>query len=281
MRPSLYRILLLLVLALPVQAEEYLFYQPLNMDAALSDTQWRQIWQNSAQQGVQTLIVQWSAYGDERFGGADGWLAQALRQAQDSGLKLVIGLHMDPAYYQRLNELDSGGLDLYWQYQLGRSLAQSAIIREQWQLSPAGWYLPLELDDLHFAEQGRRQALHEHLQDFAGKLDAPLHLSAFTAGRLAPAVYSGWLQGIAALGIQVWWQDGAGTAAIAPAVRRHYAGALPCKIGIIREAFRQTSSPQQAFRAVPAEAEQADSCHPQALFELRYLPWGQSLQRPQ
>ena len=56
------------------------------------------------------MIVQWTAYGDSNFDGANGWLASSLRLAHEQGLKLVLGLSMDPAYYQRINELDSAGL---------------------------------------------------------------------------------------------------------------------------------------------------------------------------
>ncbi|AYC32037.1 DUF4434 family protein [Pseudomonas cavernae] len=277
MRRLLFGLCLLLALV-QARAEERLFYQPLNVDAALSQQDWTQLWQASAQQGVRTLIVQWSAYGDADFGGRDGWLAQSLRQARAQGLELVLGLYMDPAYYQRSNELDSAGLAAYWQYQLGRSLALQQRLRQDWQLPVAGWYLPLELDDLHFQAPERRQALQAQIKDFAGQLDAPLHLSAFSAGKLAPQTYAGWLAGLGELGIQVWWQDGAGTGSLAPLVRQAYERALPCTVGVVREAFRQTSAEGQPFRAVPAEPQALSAgCHAVALFELRYRPWGARL----
>ncbi|MDF3935741.1 DUF4434 family protein [Pseudomonas citronellolis] len=280
MRHCLYLIALLAALALPAQAEERLFYQPLNADAALDQAQWRQIWQASAAQGVRTLIVQWSAYGSDTFGGPGGWLERSLQQAHDAGLRLIVGLYMDPAYYRRLEELDGPGLETYWQYQLGRSLTQQRLLRRDWKLPVAGWYLPLELDDLHFLDEGRRQTLRRQLKDFAGQLDAPLQLSAFSAGKLAPAVYAAWLQDLTGLGIQVWWQDGSGTAALSPLARQAYAGALPCAVGIVQEAFRQTSAPGQPFRAEPAALQAAPGCHALAVFELRYRPWAGILRTP-
>ncbi|SDH39025.1 DUF4434 family protein [Pseudomonas panipatensis] len=276
------RLLLILCLltgfSLSLHAEERLFYQPLNADGALSQAQWRQLWQASAAQGVRTLIVQWSAYGNEQFGGPGGWLASALRQAHDSGLQIVMGLYMDPAYYQRLNELDGPGLESYWQYQLGRSLTQQRILRRDWQLPSSAWYLPMELDDLHFLDPARRQTLQRQLQDFARQLDAPLQLSAFSTGRLAPDAYAGWLQQIAGLGVHVWWQDGAGTGSLPARVRQAYASALPCRVGIVHEAFRQTNSQDQAFRAEPAPLPSASAdCHERAVFELRYRPWAKAL----
>lgn len=272
------RFLLIICLLLGVgvvRADERIFYQPLNVDAHLSQAQWRQIWQDTAKQGAHTVIVQWTAYGDSDFGGAKGWLASSLNIAREQGLALVLGLSMDPAYYQRIDELDSAELATYWQAQLGRSLAQQQRLRNEWKLAISGWYLPLELDDAHFQAADRRQSLQRQLKDLAARLNAPLHVSAFSAGKLAPQVNSQWLAALASEGIQVWWQDGAGTDRLPPVVRRGYADALPCSIGIVREAFRQVSAEGQAFRAEPATlATVAPGCHPTAVFSLRYRPWG-------
>lgn len=269
---------LALLFAAAVHADDRLFYQPLNVDASLSDAQWQQIWRASAAQGAKTLIVQWTAYGDSDFGGADGWLARSLKSAHDNGLQLVLGLYMDPAYYQRQSELDTPGLEAYWQHQLGRSLAQQRQISQHVKLPVAAWYLPMELDDWHFQAAERRQALQRQLKDFAGQLKAPLQLSAFSGGKLAPQVYGNWLGQIAGLGVQVWWQDGAGTGALPERVRQAYAAALPCSVGIVREAFRQTSAAGQPFHAEPAAPSAASNgCHASAVFEVRYRPWGKPM----
>lgn len=159
-------------------------------------------------------------------------------------------------------------------------MAQQRTLREQWQLPVAGWYLPMELEDQQFQAPERREALQRQLKEFRMRLDGPLHLSAFSAGKLAPSAYAGWLGDLAGLGIQVWWQDGEGTGALPARVRRAYAGALPCSIGIVREAFRQVSQPDQPFRAQPAEPARASGCHPDAVFSLRYRPWGKVLLAP-
>ncbi|MFJ2279785.1 DUF4434 family protein [Pseudomonas sp. NPDC087803] len=265
----------LLLGAVVVRADERVFYQPLNVDASLSQAQWQQIWQDTARQGARTVIVQWTAYGDSDFGGANGWLANSLKLAQQQGLQLVLGLKMDPAYYQRIDELDSAGLATYWQAQLGQSLAQQQTLRKDWKLPVSGWYLPMELDDFHFLAADRRATLQRQLKAFAGKLDAPLHISAFSAGKLAPTVNGQWLGELSGTDIQVWWQDGAGTGKLSPLVRDGYASALPCSVGIVREAFRQVSVEGQPFRAEPAVPDAASTgCHVNAVFSLRYRPWG-------
>ncbi|WP_442113913.1 DUF4434 family protein [Pseudomonas sp. NUPR-001] len=269
--------LILLALSLSAHADERVFYQPLNRDASLSQAQWQALWQATSAQGGKTLIVQWTAYGDSDFGGADGWLANSLRSAHEQGLQLVLGLYMDAAYYQRIDALDSPGLAAYWKAQLGRSLTQHATLQRDWKLPVAGWYLPMELDDVHFSDPLRRQALYSQLQAFQQRLDAPLHISAFSSGRMSPAANAGWLQQLGGIPSQVWWQDGAGTQRLTPWIRQQYLSALPCSIGLVQEAFRQTSAPGQPFRAVAASVQRPTHCHPAAVFSLRYRPWAKGL----
>lgn len=267
----------MLALCLPAVADQRLFYQPLNRDAAVTQSQWQQLWRATKAQGGTTLIVQWSAYGDSDFGGAQGWLANSLREAHAQGLELVLGLYLDPAYYQRIEELDGEGLNTYWKSQLGRSMSQYQQVRQHWQLPVAGWYLPMELDDLHFRDSSRREALYSQLQAFNRRLDKPLHISAFSAGKLAPRVNGAWLDQLAGLGLTVWWQDGAGTGRLPPLVRQRYEQALPCRVGVVREAFRQVSGPVQPFRAEPAPPKMSGGCHAEAVFALRYRPWARSV----
>ncbi|WP_063914245.1 DUF4434 family protein [Pseudomonas sp. p21] len=269
--------LCLLALCLPASADQRLFYQPLNRDANVTPAQWQQLWHATVAQGGKTLIVQWSAYGDSDFGGAQGWLANSLRSARAQGLQLVLGLYMDPAYYQRLDELDGEGLNSYWKAQLGRSLSQYQQLHQAWQLPVDGWYLPMELDDHHFREAERRDALHSQLQAFNRQLDKPLHISAFSAGKLSPRVNAAWLDQLAGLGLTVWWQDGAGTGRLPALVRQGYEQALPCRVGVVREAFRQVSKPGQAFRAEPAQPKTGGGCHAEAVFDLRYRPWARGV----
>lgn len=269
--------LMLLALCLSAHADEQVFYQPLNRDAQVSPSQWQALWKATKAQGGKTVIVQWSAYGDSDFGGANGWLANSLRAAHEQGLHLVLGLYMDAAYYQRITEPDSAAFAAYWKTQIARSLAQQRALRQDWKLPVAGWYLPMELDDLHFREADRRKVLYSQLQALTAKLDAPLHISAFSAGHLSPAANAAWLEQLAGLKMQVWWQDGAGTGRLASMVRDQYLAALPCAIGIVREAFRQTSKEGQAFTAIAAAPQHTASCHPSAVFSLRYRPWAKGV----
>ncbi|MCC5882453.1 MAG: DUF4434 domain-containing protein [Halomonas sp.] len=262
------------LLALSAHADEHLFYQPHNSDAALSDSEWQTLWRSTVEHGVETLIVQWTRHGDDDFGGSDGWLAVTLRAAQREGLGLILGLRHDPEYYNILP--DDQRFASYWYQQSSHGLAQHEALGE-WGLDVEGWYMPLELDDYLFENPATRRELETQLRSLASRLDRPLHISAFTGGILSPDVYARWLGELADAGIQVWWQDGHGTQALPLPVREAYAEALDCRIGIVREAFVQISEPDAPFQAIPGEPAQVPACHPSAVFSLRYRPWADML----
>jgi hypothetical protein len=267
------------VLNRPVAAET-IFYQPLNRDGSLGPQQWQQIWKQARAHGFDRVIVQWSAYGDERFE-QDDWLLTSLTEAHRQGLTLVIGLAADPTYFQTV--LQPGWKDRfndYWAALQRQSLAQQQRLLprlSQRGLPVAGWYLPAELSDRLFAETTRRDAIRSQLQLLAARLDKPLHISAYSTGQLSPTANGAWLQQLQDAGLQVWWQDGEGIAELPALMRQTYLQALPCPVGIVREAFRQTSAAGAPFTAVPATPQPPVACHPNAVFALQYLPWAGAL----
>lgn len=269
------RWILLLMLAVwpPAHADGVLFYQPLNVDARLHATQWQSILDGSRAAGVDTLVVQWARHGESDFGGVEGWLVGLLRKAHAEGFKLVLGAHYDPAYYPRMTEAHAAPME--WYQWLARSLELQRWLGTHAGFEPQGWYLPMELDDRLFADPALREALARQLKVFGDLLGAPLHVSAFSAGVLPPAAYAAWLDSLPVE--QVWWQDGRGTGSLPADILEAYRKALPCRIGIVAEAFRAVSAADAAFAAVPAEPRLDTGCHPRAVFSLRYRPWGAPL----
>lgn len=266
-------ILLLLTVWPPAHADGVLFYQPLNVDASLDQGQWQTILDESRQAGVDTLVVQWTQHGESDFGGADGWLLALLRRAQSDGFKLVLGVHYDPAYYQRMKEGQAAPME--WYQWLAKSLELQRWLRSHAGLEPQGWYLPMELDDRLFAEAALRGVLSRQLKAFRDLLDGPLHVSVFSAGVLPPAAYAAWLDSLPV--DQVWWQDGRGSGSLPADILEAYRSALPCHIGIVAEAFRAVSGADAQFAAVPAAPHLDTGCHPRGVFSLRYRPWGAPL----
>jgi hypothetical protein len=274
---------MLLLWPTALKAAQTVFYQPLNGDRSLNAEQWRGLWQQTRAQGYGRVIVQWSAFGDERFD-QNNWLLESLMEAHRQGLSLVIGLAADPAYFQTV--LQPGWKDSfagYWATLQRQSLAQHQRLQPllvQKQLPVEGWYIPAELSDRLFAERKRRVETRDQLLLLAQRLNRPLHVSAYSNGQLSPEANALWLSSLEQAGLQVWWQDGEGLHDLPAPARQAYLQALPCAIGVVREAFRQVSAPGAPFAAVPAPPQPPVPCHPDAVFELRYLPWAGQLLTP-
>lgn len=266
-------VLCICLLATAARGDTALFYQPLNVDATVSVESWDRMLHRAREAGVDTLVVQWTRHGPSDFGGARGWLLQRLRAAEASGLQLVVGLYYDPRYYDRMARGE--GVEASWYHWLDASLRQQHWLRSHAGLSPVAWYLPLELDDRLFARDSDRDVLASQLAVFREELDAPLHVSAFSAGVLAPERYADWLQDLPVE--RVWWQDGRGTGALTPEALDAYRERLDCNIGVVAEAFVQNADSTFAFSAEPAAPRLDTGCHPRAVFSLRYLPWGRAL----
>lgn len=256
------------------QAADTLFYQPQNADASLSAADWEKLWEKTRDNGVSELIVQWTRLDENDFGGADGWLANALRSAEKEGLDLVLGLAHESDYYEVLP--NPRRFPTYWHQLLSRSLKQRERLIEDWRISVKGWYLPQELDDWLFRETETRAELTSQLVSMMGHLSQPLHISAFSGGFLAPERFAEWLSALVDQGAHVWWQGGRGTRTLPPLIREAYESSMPCRIGIVREAFQRTSPPEEVFAAKPMPFESAASCHEVAVFSLRYRPWAQT-----
>lgn len=264
---------LLSVLSWPAVANNTLFYQPLNADARVSPAQWQSLWAATAEAGFSHVIVQWTRHGDSDFGGANGWLMQSLRQAETTGLRLVLGLHYDPQYYERVQQKHR--THEHWRDWLLTGVRQQRWLEEHSGLAAEGWYIPMELDDQLYRDAVLRKTVNSVLAAYTQSSQLPTHISTFSAGQLSPEIYAKWLHSIPV--DQVWWQDGRGTRALPDDILDSYRKALSCDVGIIHEAFLQTSKPEAEFSAASTTPDLHDSCHRPAIFSLRYQPWSKPL----
>lgn len=289
-------ILAVWLLALPVQARPAtVFYQPQNRDARLADSDWQTLFRTVRQAGFDTLLVQWTRWGEEDFGGRDGWLARAVEQARDAGLAINLGLYADPQFFRWIQQ-DGTELDI----ELARYARETLATARAWSASGTvqAWYLPAELDDLHWQQAGKRARLMATLSAIRSGLPATLHpagISAFFTGQSSPAQLQRWYGELQQQGWQVWVQDGAGTRALPAAQRKSYLDALfacPQRAGtpaLVLEAFRQTSTADAPFAAIPAspaqwqaQTRETRSLCPSAtgVFSLRYLPQASGYLQP-
>ncbi len=262
----------------PPNRTKAVFYQPLNRDISVTNEQWLYLVEDVKRQGIDTVVVQWNRYGNEKFGGGHGWLSSNLTQFTEEGLTVWLGLYSDPEYFQRihttadeqkqyLNEYVTLLLDNYRSWNHWITNHNSHV---------EGLYLPFEISDYDFDTPEKKAQLHTVLEALSKQYDEPLMISVYLSGQLSPQGVAKWLNQLKTLDIDIYVQDGRGTKLIEDAAWTNYSKEIVCEIGLIREAFIQTN--QMPFEAKSIDVNQfselltEDSCHNKVLFSLRYLP---------
>lgn len=279
---------MLLGAVLPAQGSQGIFYQPQLRDAALGESRWDEILAQVKGEGFDTLIVQWTRYGDAFAKPEEqGWLAARLKRAQEAGLTLILGLYSDPAFFQRQDQ-SAGYLERYLQGLERLNLAQAKAWQERiGEARIAGWYLPAEIDDLNWRDPERQGLLASHVQRSVAALkvlgNQPVYISSFFTGKMSPQAYRELMGRLSGEGVRLVVQDGSGTGVLSVAERALYLSALePCQgrvAGLVHELFVQQSG-EGSFRASPlAEPQQRalwsapTRCGSERwFFSLRYLP---------
>ena len=285
------RILLCLAILLPssTMAGRAIFYQPQQRDLELAESRWPVIFSEARAKGMDTLIVQWTAYG-EVFASETKrvWLQSRLDEAIKAGMTVIVGLNADPDVFTRLEQPATVLGDYFRQQRrLDTNLAKywlSVLPNNQ----IAGWYITLEVDDRRWRDTKALEVLKAHLQTEVSELKAvgnkPVYISSFFAGNMAPMNYADMLSQLRQESkIQILVQDGAGTAKLTNRERALYLNALSdCKVpvsqGVVYEIFKQTRH-DQAFLAEPLTPQalaqvlqkRAPCGQDTVLFSLRYL----------
>ncbi|ELM3618500.1 DUF4434 domain-containing protein [Aeromonas sobria] len=281
-------VLILLGMVLPAHGSQGIFYQPQLRDATLGELRWDEIVAQVKQEGFDTLIVQWTRYGDAFAKPEESaWLVARLKRAHAAGLRLVLGLYADPTFFQRQDQ-SIGSLARY----LDQQESHNHLLAEEWlnhlgEGSIAGWYLPAELDDFNWRDPERQVLLTKHLASSVKALrevsPEPVYISSFFTGKMSPQAYRDLLTRLAGKGVNLMVQDGAGTAVLSKPERELYLNALsPCEgrvTGFIHELFVQKGG-RAIFNAEPLAERQLrvimmspSSCGSQRwFFSLRYLP---------
>jgi hypothetical protein len=284
------RIVLTLVLALlsfTSRAQVAMFYQPQLRDMQLADSSWPTVFATTRQQGFDTLVVQYTRYGDAFASKADqDWLRRRIRDARGQGLRVVIGLYADPDFFNAQYATGTA-LDTY----LAQLRQADLKLAKSWvstlgSASIAGWYLYPEIDDLRWQDLDARRRLVDHLrrerQSLASIGPGATTISSFFAGNSSPIAYHDLVMAAQATGVRVWVQDGAGTGVLGADVRQQYLDVLSqCSYGpadgIVFEIFRQTASDGFAAERLSPSDEavalgQRSACgKPSVFFEERYL----------
>ena len=239
-------------------------------------------------QGFDTLVLQWTRYGDAFTQPEQRTLLfKRAAAAQQAGLKLIVGLNADPEFFMHQKQ-SSAALESYLNRLLAADLQQARLWSAAPGITPDGWYISAEIDDLNWRSEAARQPLltwlnnaQRLISDVSAK---PVYISSFFAGNMSPDGYRQLLEHVKATGVNVWVQDGSGVDKLTAEQRERYLQAsADCQSsapasGIVYELF--VAGKGKTFTAKPKpDAEIASllakrsSCGKDTLyFSLRYLP---------
>ncbi|HHI3762724.1 TPA: DUF4434 family protein [Escherichia coli] len=208
-------VLLTLLLVSPFSfAMKGIIWQPQNRDSQVTDTQWQGLMSQLRLQGFDTLVLQWTRYGDAFTQPEQRTLLfKRAAAAQQAGLKLIVGLNADPEFFMHQKQ-SSAALESYLNRLLAADLQQARLWSAAPGITPDGWYISAEIDDLNWRSEAARQPLltwlnnaQRLISDVSAK---PVYISSFFAGNMSPDGYRQLLEHVKATGVNVWVQDGSG-----------------------------------------------------------------------
>ena len=219
--------LLLLLFAAPFShAMTGIFWQPQSRDNRITDAQWNQLMLSVKQQGIDTLVVQWTQYGDA-FSNPEQQdaLLKRLRIASTAGLQLVLGLNADPSFFSSQKQSDIT-LNHYLSQLKDRDIQQALHLSKELQGKFSAWYISAEIDDVNWRDQSRLSLMKTWLNSTKSELnridDKPVYISSFFSGNMSPDSYGTLISEIKDTGLKVWIQNGEGTQVLTPKQREIY-----------------------------------------------------------
>ena len=248
--------------------------------ASWSDTQWRELFGHFEALGLRQLVVQWSVTPELTYYPSDAFSAeeapvveQLLELAGASGISVLVGLAHDPGFEPAIRR-DPELVEVYLRRLRRRSLTAARELSALLGGKPSfsGWYLPEEIDDVHWLEPERRRLLTSHLGEITSQLrqltpQATLAISGFSNSHADPEALEGfWRDLLEASSLdRVLFQDGIG-------VGKQWLDDLPLylsavaraatstsrQLQVVVEVFQQVDGPplnDRPFRAIPAAVD--------------------------
>jgi hypothetical protein len=251
------------------------YIQLVNENGAWDKARWRTLFDGFHKLQIRNLIVQWAVYDQLAFYRSQRFetipaapLETILALADDAGIRVMIGLSHDSAYWERISKNDKRS---YLIERLSRNMAVAAELSPLASAHPsfAGWYISEEVDDINWRQTDDREALFSYLRQMSVFLRvknprAKIGVSGFANAETPPSeVQTFWLELLTRAGAldRVYFQDGVGVGKLhlnnlgdyyqaiknaTQATRREFAPVI--------EVFEQTAGPpisEGEFAAVP------------------------------
>lgn len=244
------------------------FVQPVDEHREWGEEEWKDLLARFEELGLSWIVLQWSRPG----AGLESTEA-ILRIADERGMKVLVGLAHDDTFWESI-EREPDLLEVYFRriefesLELLREILPVAAAHPSFQ----GFYVPQEIDDVHWLEPAPRAVLFDFLRRVASRIgerhpSARIAISGFSNARADPGTLARfWAHLVRDCGIgTILFQDGIGTGKLD---LRH----LPLYLAPLHEAieseggelwpvvenFTQVEGPpldERSFRAVPASSE--------------------------
>lgn len=261
---------------------------------------WRREFATLSDLGLGTLVVQWCrepglshlAPAPDAPLPSTSTVATLLRLANEQGVELYLGLYHDPAFWTRI----AAPAPEVQGYLRGLANTHLAVARELVTLASGaasfrGFYIPQEIDDLHWRKADKRALLADYLKTLHTGLrglapGAAVLVSTFAKGHTSPRGFAAaWAEWLAAAPLDaVLFQDGFGDGSHSAATLTRYLEELaalggPTRLWSVVETFRVLEQGEGVFRADSAPfarvREQLAVAAPfsdrRVAFSLRYL----------
>lgn len=204
------------------------FFQPTDAQKAWSQHKWDRLLGDWRALGLESLVLQWSRYGEVDFssgetGPYNALLDRIFRAAQAHDIQLTLGLKYDPDFWERIEGSVSHRAVYFEQRRMERAQLLEGLAHYARHPNFAGWYLSDEIDDLNWRGSVRRAQLIAYLktarQQISRHSPHPVSISSFANGDLpADNWASFWQEVLGQSGIdQLYFQDGLGVGKLEPA----------------------------------------------------------------
>ncbi|MEW5895736.1 MAG: DUF4434 domain-containing protein [Candidatus Omnitrophota bacterium] len=249
------------------------FIQLTSVHLAWKVEQWRELFLYFREMELKHLIVQWIVYDgisffDNPFGLSPLEIILGLADAE--GMTVSVGLAMDTAYWQKIGG-DPDEVNAYLDDAFVLSRQTAIQVNEMAGRHPSfqGWYIPQEVDNVHWMKAQRRRILSRYLRDLCSSLrsispDKSVSVSGFANSEVNPeALERFWTKLLTETKVDtVLFQDGIGAgniggdetpAFLGPVLKA--AKAAGCEFHVIIEVFQQIAGlpiNDDYFQAVPA-----------------------------
>ncbi|QOY89739.1 DUF4434 domain-containing protein [Paludibaculum fermentans] len=229
------------------------FLQFWNFHKDWDGARWQALFGYLAELRVREVVIQWTRYDGIDYSGVT---RRVLELADRAGMGVWVGLAYEPAWWRALEEgAGEALLRRTAEAHLALAAELKSVVRRQ--RAFRGWYLPEEIDDVHW--QGAAAAgLHEHVKGLRRRL-RPLAMSGFSNGRMAPAELGRFWRQVPGGGLdRVLFQDGIGAGKLTLENWPGYLQALERSLGrrltVVVESFEAVPG-AQGFQARPAGLE--------------------------